>query len=240
MTCAHPDPHAALRTRLATAPLPEPAPERVSRWQAVVAVVAADMAAGVAAEVATEVDVAAELATEVAADMAVAATATAPSAAARPARSFPRPSRSFPWSHRSFPRPGRGVRVAALAAAAGLAAVGYLGPLAAAPQPHERPGAGPLAAPQPHGQPLTLSHDQLLSNTPTGRDFGPLADADARSSCLSALGAPGSEPLAGRPVVLDGRPGVLLVLPTARPGRLRLLVVDPGCANVLADTTTGG
>jgi hypothetical protein len=45
-------------------------------------------------------------------------------------------------------------------------------------------------------------------------------------------------------VLLDGRPGVLLVLPTGRAGRLRLLVVAPSCgaggpAEALADQLVG-
>jgi hypothetical protein len=35
--------------------------------------------------------------------------------------------------------------------------------------------------------------------------------------------------LGGRRVVLDGRPGVLLVLATGTAGGLRLLTVDPAC-----------
>jgi hypothetical protein len=45
--------------------------------------------------------------------------------------------------------------------------------------------------------------------------------------------------VAARQVVLDGRSGVLLVLPTERPGRLRMLVVDPRCTTTLADEIAG-
>ncbi|MDQ2707413.1 MAG: hypothetical protein M3Z25_07145 [Actinomycetota bacterium] len=121
--------------------------------------------------------------------------------------------------------------------AAAMTALGYLGPLTSAPL----------------SQPLTLSRDQLLSVTPTGQDFGALSDPATRTACLARRAttpppAPGAvpggasaapEPLAGRQVVLDGRPGVLMVLPTDRPGRLRLLVVDPACGATLADDIVG-
>ena len=35
--------------------------------------------------------------------------------------------------------------------------------------------------------------------------------------------------LGGRRVILDGRPGVLLVLATGRRGELHVITVDPGC-----------
>jgi hypothetical protein len=47
------------------------------------------------------------------------------------------------------------------------------------------------------------------------------------------------QPVAARRVILDGRQGVLLVLPTDLPGRLRLLVVDSRCGTALADTVVG-
>lgn len=88
-------------------------------------------------------------------------------------------------------------------------------------------------------RPLSLTREQLPTVLPSGREFGELSDPAARAGCLTRLGAAGLEPLAGRPVLLDHRPGVLLVLPTERPGRLRILVVDPGCASTLAETSTG-
>ena len=50
-------------------------------------------------------------------------------------------------------------------------------------------------------------------------------------------------PLSGRKVLLDGQPGVLLVFAGARPGQVRLLVVNPDYgpdhAVIIADTTVG-
>jgi hypothetical protein len=79
-----------------------------------------------------------------------------------------------------------------------------------------------------------------------GRDYGPLADPGRLAGCLAhigATGATGPRVLGARQVSWAGRPGVLLVLPTAVPGRLRVLVVSPDCGanagSLLADTTVG-
>ena len=64
-------------------------------------------------------------------------------------------------------------------------------------------------------------------------DLGPLDDPIRREGCLRAVAPTGVRPddrvLGGRQVVLDGRPGVLLVLATGVLGRFRLVVVDPAC-----------
>jgi hypothetical protein len=74
-------------------------------------------------------------------------------------------------------------------------------------------------------------------------DVGPLADPARLAGCLRAADVPDAVPLGGRPVLIDDRPGILLVLPTGTLGHLRIVVVDPGCgpdaATVLADTTVG-
>ncbi len=77
------------------------------------------------------------------------------------------------------------------------------------------------------------------------RDPGPLADPARRAACLVAHGLPaGTVPLGSRQVLVDGRPGTLLVLPTGAAARFRLLVVGPGCTatdpDTLADLTVGG
>lgn len=62
-------------------------------------------------------------------------------------------------------------------------------------------------------------------------DVGDLADPDRRVGCLRTV-APAAldeQLLGGRRVVLDGRPGVLLVLATGTRGGLRIVTVDPGC-----------
>jgi hypothetical protein len=62
-------------------------------------------------------------------------------------------------------------------------------------------------------------------------DVGELADPARRAACLRAVApaAAGETLLGGRRVVLDGRPGVLLVLATGTRGGLRILTVDPAC-----------
>jgi hypothetical protein len=62
-------------------------------------------------------------------------------------------------------------------------------------------------------------------------DVGALAERGRRDACLGVVApaAAGEALLGGRRVVLDGRPGVLLVLATGARGGLRILTVDPGC-----------
>jgi hypothetical protein len=64
-------------------------------------------------------------------------------------------------------------------------------------------------------------------------DVGPLADPARRAGCLSAVTPPGVSPdaplLGGRDVLVDGRHGVLLLLAGGGPGRLHVVVVEPGC-----------
>ena len=77
-------------------------------------------------------------------------------------------------------------------------------------------------------------------------DAGALADPARRAGCLRSVvdGVdPTAVPLGGRQVVLNGRPGVLLVLPSGERGGFRVLIVDAGCGphggTLLADTTMG-
>lgn len=137
----------------------------------------------------------------------------------------------------------------AVAAAAALALVIVIGgsvtpaPVAPTPVPAE---PGPVDTGR---APLVLSRDRLATDTRVagsgvaGRDLGPLTDPGRLAGCLTEVGARGVSPLGGRGVLLDGRPGVLLALPTSVPGRIRLLVVAPGCAaghaEVLADVLVG-
>jgi hypothetical protein len=82
---------------------------------------------------------------------------------------------------------------------------------------------GPLADPQIAG---------LLGRRP---DYGPLADPQRRASCLGGLGyAASTKVLGARPIDMNGRPGVLLVLPGDTARALIALVVAPNCSS--ADT----
>jgi hypothetical protein len=107
----------------------------------------------------------------------------------------------------------------ALLAAAALAAVVGTG-LGALVQ---RPAAAPT---------VTRVELVALGRTAVGTlDVGDLADPARRAACLRAVApeAAGETLLGGRRVVLDGRPGVLLVLATGVRGGLRILTVDAGC-----------
>jgi hypothetical protein len=136
------------------------------------------------------------------------------------------------------------VTLAAVAAVVGGLVVGTgtsagPAPTAAPPVP---PVSGPSAAPEPvsGADPVRALRAGLGA-----RDPGPLADPVRRAGCLVAHGLPaGAVPLGSRQVLVDGRPGTLLVLPTGQAARFRLLVVGPGCApadpETLADLTVGG
>ncbi|MGZ8749534.1 MAG: hypothetical protein ACXWYP_01505 [Pseudonocardia sp.] len=62
-------------------------------------------------------------------------------------------------------------------------------------------------------------------------DVGDLADPARREACLRAVlpAAAGQRLLGGRRVILDGQPGVLLVLATGTRGGLHVVTVDPDC-----------
>jgi hypothetical protein len=76
-------------------------------------------------------------------------------------------------------------------------------------------------------------------------DYGPLAAAGRLDACLAAnsLDPDATKPLGAREVIVDGQPGILMILPTGTAARFRLLVVSPECGPnqpaVLADTTIG-
>jgi hypothetical protein len=108
--------------------------------------------------------------------------------------------------------------------------------------------AGRGSAPAPTAAPVAVSGTDPVAALRAGlgaRDPGPLSDPARRTSCLAAHGVPGGTPVLGsRQVVVDGRPGTLLVLPTGHAARFRLLVVGPTCTagapDTLADLTVGG
>jgi hypothetical protein len=90
--------------------------------------------------------------------------------------------------------------------------------------------------------PVPLSGDQLLALLDAPADLGALTDPVRRASCLTGLGYPASTPVLGaRPVQMNGRDAVVLVLAGADPGVLVALAVPPGCAaahtGLLAQTT---
>lgn len=129
--------------------------------------------------------------------------------------------------------PGRPRAVRWLVAAAVAAAVAVA------------PGAlgGVSAPPAPAARPVELV---ALAREAVGTlDVGDLADPARRAACLAAVApaAAGEPLLGGRRVVLEGRPGVLLVLATGTRGGLRIVTVDPACGpaggTLLAQLTVG-
>ncbi|MBW0013222.1 hypothetical protein [Mycobacterium sp.] len=88
---------------------------------------------------------------------------------------------------------------------------------------------------------IPLSQAEILGLLNQRPDFGPLADQAHRASCLNGLGYPASTQVLGaRPIEINARPGVLLVLPADTPGRLAAFAVATNCnaadTGMLADT----
>lgn len=146
---------------------------------------------------------------------------------------------------RSVPRLRRLQLAGAVAGGcAALVAVG-LGALVLARPPAPTRPASPTAelitvSRPPRAIPLTDA--QLLELLADRPDYGPLADAGRRASCLGGLGYPATAAVLGaRPLDIDGRPGVLLLLPGGTPATVVALVVRPDCSaantGLLAETT---
>ena len=88
--------------------------------------------------------------------------------------------------------------------------------------------------PRPAQPALAVSRVDLVgvaTSTIGTMDVGDLADPERREACLRAVlpAVAGERLLGGRRVVLDGEPGVLLVLATGTRGGLQVVTVDPDC-----------
>jgi hypothetical protein len=98
-----------------------------------------------------------------------------------------------------------------------------------APRAGDALGAAAVSPPAP----LVLSGGDLsgaLSPAWGARDYGPLGRPEALRGCLDANNVPAHDkPLGAREVTLNGRRGVILVLPTTQATEFRLLVVGPDC-----------
>jgi hypothetical protein len=98
-----------------------------------------------------------------------------------------------------------------------------------APRAGDALGAAAVSPPAP----LALSGGDLsgaLSPAWGARDYGSLSRPEALRSCLDANDVPARDkPLGAREVTLNGRRGVILVLPTTQSTQFRLLVVGPDC-----------
>jgi hypothetical protein len=150
-----------------------------------------------------------------------------------------RPERSRPGAAHSI-RPGglpRPTRVAVAVTGLAAAAVAtWLGTAALISPPAQTPSRPTTAEHITVSRPpmmIPLSDQQILALLDDKPDFGPLADPQRRTSCLSGLGYPSDARVLGaRPVQIAGRPAVVLVLPGDTPGTVTALAVAPNCSSV--------
>lgn len=116
----------------------------------------------------------------------------------------------------------------AFVAAVGLGTVALVG--APAPTPSAPITAQHITVPPP-ATAIPLSEAQILSLLNRSPDYGPLTDPPHRASCLNGLGYPTSTRVLGaQPIEINGRPGVLLVLPADRPDEFAVLAVAANCS----------
>jgi hypothetical protein len=151
-------------------------------------------------------------------------------------------ARGSAHSARPHIRPARLVAGIAGGCAA-LAAIGFGTAAlinAPAPAPSTEPTAEHITVSTPP-MVIPLSQAELLALLHRSPDYGPLSDPARRASCLNGLGYPAStQVLGGRPVEINARPGIVLVLPGDTPDNLAVFAVAPTCSaadtGLLADT----
>lgn len=127
---------------------------------------------------------------------------------------------------------------AALLAAIGFGTAALLrapGPTASTPvtAEHITVSTPPMAVP--------LSREEILALLRQSPDYGPLNNPARRASCLAGLGYPAATRVLGaRPIQINARPGVLLVVPSDTPDNLAVYAVALNCSaadtGLLADT----
>jgi anti-sigma factor RsiW len=142
-------------------------------------------------------------------------------------------------------RPTPRWQLIALVAGVGAAIVGaVVGGLMLARDPAPTWSSGPTAESitvSRQATELPLSNPQIVGLLSQRPDYGPLGDPQQRASCLSGLGYSAATTVLGaRPVDMNGRPAVLIVLPADTPRTVLALVVEPGCnaahSGLLANT----
>lgn len=144
---------------------------------------------------------------------------------------------------RPHTRPGR--MIAGIAGLCAIAAAIGLGTRALLNAPPTTPSAPATAqhitvsTPPPA---IPLSQAEILELLHHPPEYGPLSSPALRASCLSGLGYPAStQVLAARPVDVNARPGVLLVVPGDSPDNLAVYAVALNCSaadtGLLASTT---
>lgn len=82
---------------------------------------------------------------------------------------------------------------------------------------------------------IPLSQNEILGLLDHRPDYGPLSDPARRASCLTGLGYPASTQVLGaRPIEINARPGVILVVSGDAPRSLAVYAVALNCS--AADT----
>jgi hypothetical protein len=124
-----------------------------------------------------------------------------------------------------------GIGVGIFAAAAAAAGIAF------AALPGGGDSSGSLAIPTtgapPAQGPLNFKSDELgkdqLEAARNQNDYGPFSDQQKRAACFEANDVVATaQPLGGKQVTVDGKPGTLFVLVSGA-GQFRLLVVGPDC-----------
>lgn len=91
--------------------------------------------------------------------------------------------------------------------------------------------------------PLALKHEDLgpaISGLTGQVDYGELGDEQGLKQCLSDQGIEDPEVIGAREVTLDGTEGVAALLARGEDGhRFRLVIVDPGCTELITNTSLG-
>ncbi|OBI44899.1 hypothetical protein [Mycobacterium colombiense] len=143
-----------------------------------------------------------------------------------------------PAGHSARPhiRPARTIAAAAGVCAV-LAAIGF-GTVALlhAPEPApDTPGDVEHITVSTPPMEIPLSRNEILGLLGRSPDYGTLNDPARRASCLTGLGYPASTQVLGaRPVEINARPGIVLVIPGDGPHTLAVFAVSPNCS--AADT----
>lgn len=143
-----------------------------------------------------------------------------------------------PVDHSARPhlRPARTIAAAAGVCAA-LAAIGF-GTVALlhVPEPApDTPGDVQHITVSTPPMEIPLSQNEILGLLGRSPDYGTLNDPARRASCLTGLGYPASTQVLGaRPVEINARPGIVLVIPGDSPHVLAVFAVSPNCS--AADT----
>lgn len=151
--------------------------------------------------------------------------------------------RSSGAAHSARPPIRSGRVIAGIAGLCALVAAIALGTLALLNAPPSTPGtpatAEHITVPEPAAGPtaaIPLSQAQileLLNQSPNYGAHGALEDPSRRASCLRGLGYPPTTPVLGaRPIEVNSRPAVLLVLPGDAPKDVAVFAVALNCSAV--------